>query len=89
VSENVNPQATSPLKLLPTGDLLPRITVQSITGSELKWSVDLDTINDDLESRYLQAKGDELHFSFDVPGKGVVDGVLWCASCHYEWPVDL
>ena len=79
--ENADPQAARPLaqRRLPTGDLLPRITVQSVQGAQTVWSMDLDTVEDDLESRYLAAKGDDMHFSLDVPGKGVVDGVLWCA----------
>jgi hypothetical protein len=65
-----------PLRL-PTGDLLPQITVQSLQGTNILWSVDLRKVADDLESRYLAAKGDELEFTIEVPGKGHVDGVLW------------
>jgi hypothetical protein len=65
-----------PLRL-PTGDLLPKITVQALQGTNVLWSVDLREVTDDLESRYLAAKGDELEFTIEVPGKGHVDGVLW------------
>jgi hypothetical protein len=80
-AENADPQAPQPpyARLLPTGDLLPRITVQSVRGDTQLWAVDLDAVDDDLESRYLAAKGDEMAFTLDVPGKGIVDGVLWCA----------
>ena len=46
----------------------------------MQWQMDLDAVDDDLESRYLAAKGDEMQFTLEVPGKGVVDGALWCDS---------
>eukprot|EP00892_Ulva_mutabilis_P012666 jgi/Ulvmu1/9772/UM056_0012.1 len=62
---------------LPTGDLLPTIVVQYCHNAEIVWSRDLRDVQDDLESLYLAAKGDELSFALDVPGKGNVEGTLW------------
>jgi structural maintenance of chromosomes flexible hinge domain-containing protein 1 len=56
---------------------MPKITVQAIEEQKVVWSVDLHEVTDDLESRYLAAKGDEMQFTIEVPGKGHVDGVLW------------
>ena len=65
---------------LPTGDLLPTIVVQYCHDSRIMWSRDLRDVDDDLESQYLAAKGDQLQFALDVPGKGNVEGTLWCGS---------
>ena len=74
------------LRRLPTGDLLPRITIQWFKGGNVLWARDLDKVSDDLESQYLAAQGDQLPFVLDVPGRGPVDGVLWCGQaqllCH-------
>lgn len=67
---------------LPTGDLLPSIVVQYCHNSAMLWSKDLRDVHDDLESQYLAAKGDQLSFSLDVPGKGNVEGTLWCDSWY-------
>lgn len=77
-AENADPQRRLAAPRLPNRDLLPRIAVQAVHGGDVLWATELHSITDDLESRYLAAKGDELAFTIDVPGKGAVDGVLWC-----------
>lgn len=64
---------------LPTGDLVPEITVQLCSDSGVLWAANLVDITDDLESQYLAAKASDFRFTLDVRGKGAVEGVLWCA----------
>lgn len=64
---------------LPSGDLIPEIVIEYCHNNELKWRTNLVDVEDDLESRLLGAQRSELPFSLTVPGKGLVEGVLWCA----------
>lgn len=77
-SQPGNQKGRSTQARLPTGDLLPTIVVQYCRDSRILWSRDLRDVDDDLESQYLAAKGDQLSFALDVPGKGNVEGTLWC-----------
>ena len=73
---------------LPTGDLVPQITVQLCNESELLWSVDLLDVKDDLESQYLATKASTFPFTLEVRGKGAVEGALWyvfqSSSCRAD-----
>lgn len=74
---------------LPTGDLVPEITVQLCNESEVLWSIDLLDVKDDLESQYLAAKASTFPFTLEVRGKGSVEGVLWCVFQSSSFRVDL
>lgn len=73
--------ADAPPAKLPGGQVRPTIRVQFIEQrqgrSEVVWSHDLREVQDDLETRYLRNKKSTLHFAYDVPDKGTVEGVLW------------
>lgn len=68
------------VRRLPTGDLVPQITVQLCSDSDVLWSTDLLEVTDDLESQYLAAKANSFPFTLQVRGKGAVEGVLWYGS---------
>ncbi|GLI61005.1 hypothetical protein VaNZ11_003267, partial [Volvox africanus] len=63
--------------ILPGGEIKPIITVEYIAGSREVWQRDLAEVDDDLESRYVRSAKAKMEFELDVPGKGIVEGVLW------------
>eukprot|EP00884_Botryococcus_braunii_P005311 jgi/Botrbrau1/14781/Bobra.0284s0014.2 len=81
-----------PSSMAPTGESqgrqdeekshIPSILLECWSGGKLCWKRLLNDIDDDMESLYLKAKKSEFEFTLDVPGKGLVGGVLWYFPCE-------
>lgn len=56
--------------MLPNGEQVPDILVERYHGCEQCWRRLLAQVDDDLESRYLAAKRDQLEFVLSVPNHG-------------------
>jgi hypothetical protein len=56
--------------VLPNGEQVPDILVERYHGCEQCWRKMLAQVEDDLESRYLAAKRDQLDFVLSVPNHG-------------------
>ncbi|GIL94923.1 hypothetical protein Vretimale_1033 [Volvox reticuliferus] len=63
--------------VLPGGETKPIIAVEYMEGLRQLWQRDLAEVDDDLESRYVRSAKAKMEFELDVPGKGIVEGVLW------------
>lgn len=61
---------SSHASLLPNGEQVPDILVERCHGGEQCWRKMLAQVDDDLESRYLAAKRDQLEFVLSVPNHG-------------------
>lgn len=64
-------------KTLPNGEPLPHIVVRRFMDTKLSWEHSLMSIDDDMETLILRGQKSELDFSMDVPGKGVISGVIY------------
>lgn len=63
--------------LLPNGEALPNINVRYQINERIIWKRALVEVEDDMESRLLRAQKAEFPFTLDVPGKGVVSGIMY------------
>eukprot|EP00798_Chlamydomonas_sp_ICE-L_P006652 gene6652-3314_t len=66
-----------PSRTLPSGEPAPNIVIEYLRGTRVMWRRDLADVEDDMETRYLQAARSNFEFTLMVPGRGAIEGVLW------------